>query len=229
MFAIIGKKLKAAEGALAFCQDHPSGQLGYARVVARLEERVLHARSLLVEEERAHLHVENAVDRLPTLRAVIRDQLLAVRAMAMTARDDEPELDTLLQLPPLRGPFLDFLTDARRMLSTATPHAVLLSYHGLPDDFLEQLARDIDEFDRALTLKQSAAFTHVGASAALQKTCSEILAIVHQLDALHRVRFRGNAELIAAWNSARNIPWPRHRKKAAPVDAGSVPDDSLKQ
>ncbi len=227
MFAIIGKKLKVAEGALAFCQEHPGDELGYARVVARLEERVLHARSLLEEEERAHLHVRSAVDRLPVLRGSIRDQLLALRAMAMSARDDAPELGTLLRLPALRGPFLDFLTEARQMLATARPYAILLSYYGLPDDLLEQLARDIDAFDRALTDKQVARYTHVGASADLQKTTSEILAIIHQLDALHRIRFRGNTELIAAWNSARNIPWPRrHRQPHAHSDTQSAPTDS---
>jgi hypothetical protein len=35
----------------------------------------------------------------------------------------------------------------------------------------------------------------------------DIMEVVRNLDALHRIRFRDDPELKAAWKSARNVAW----------------------
>ena len=57
---------------------------------------------------------------------------------------------------------------------------------------------------------------HVGASADLDSVVSEISQQVRLLDGLVRYRFGGNAELMGAWASARNVAGP-FRSHGAPA------------
>lgn len=41
--------------------------------------------------------------------------------------------------------------------------------------------------------------------------------IVRQLDALNRLRFRSDAEALAAWKSARDVAWPAQQEKGEPA------------
>jgi hypothetical protein len=45
----------------------------------------------------------------------------------------------------------------------------------------------------------------VGAVAELRAVSDEVMQLVDMLDGLNRYRFGGNAELTAAWKSARNV------------------------
>jgi hypothetical protein len=44
----------------------------------------------------------------------------------------------------------------------------------------------------------------------------DIIRTIRNLDAVHRVRFAGDRELMAAWKSARNARW-RHRVPVVPL------------
>jgi len=55
---------------------------------------------------------------------------------------------------------------------------------------------------------------HVGASADLKAVAAEIKEQVRVLDGLVRFRFGENAELMAAWASARNVLGPFKAKDA---------------
>jgi len=63
---------------------------------------------------------------------------------------------------------------------------------------------------------------HVGASADLDSVVSEISQQVRLLDGLVRYRFGGNAELMGAWASARNVAGP-FRSHGAPAAGGVTP------
>jgi len=53
---------------------------------------------------------------------------------------------------------------------------------------------------------------HVGATSDLDSVVSEISQRVRLLDGLVRYRFGGNAELMGAWASARNVEGPPGRR-----------------
>jgi hypothetical protein len=57
--------------------------------------------------------------------------------------------------------------------------------------------------------------------AELQAVSDEVMRLVEMLDGLNRYRFGGKAELIAAWESARNVV-AEGRTEAPPPAAGDV-------
>src|SRR5207237_2154834 len=76
--------------------------------------------------------------------------------------------------------------------------------------------------EHTLAATRAAKREHVGASADLDSVVSEISQQVRSLDGLVRYRFGGNAELMGAWASARNVAGP-FRSHGAPAAGGVTP------
>jgi hypothetical protein len=86
----------------------------------------------------------------------------------------------------------------------------------------EDLGRMLDEFEAALNTKHAGQAAHVGAHADLEAVTAEIMQLVRQLDSLTEFRFRNDAEALAAWRSARNIPWRGVERQQRPPAGGDV-------
>jgi hypothetical protein len=63
---------------------------------------------------------------------------------------------------------------------------------------------------------------HVGAVAELQAVSDEVMRMVEMLDGLNRYRLAGNAELLAAWESARNVVAEARAAEVPEPPAGDV-------
>jgi hypothetical protein len=85
---------------------------------------------------------------------------------------------------------------------------------------LEALAGALGEFEKTLEASREGRRNHVGASADLKAVAAEIKEQVRVLDGLVRFRFGENAELMAAWASARNVLGP-FKAKVEPEAGGS--------
>jgi hypothetical protein len=57
----------------------------------------------------------------------------------------------------------------------------------------------------------------VAASAELTIVSREIVAVLRHLDALHRLRFKAEPDLLAAWMSARNVAYRLAEPAQAPA------------
>jgi hypothetical protein len=94
---------------------------------------------------------------------------------------------------------------------------------------LDDLTAALGEFEQTLEAARAGRRDHVGASADLQAVTVEIAEQVRLLDGLVRYRFTANAELMAAWASARNVLGPfKSQGEPEPgqgdTPAGSGPD-----
>ena len=72
------------------------------------------------------------------------------------------------------------------------------------------------------------ALAHVGARADLEAVTEDLMELVALLDGLNRYRFRNNAELTAAWESARNVVGPSQAKPVEPGPQNPPGDDVVK-
>ena len=81
----------------------------------------------------------------------------------------------------------------------------------------------VRQYPRSDIAVVSVSTVYVGASADLDSVVSEISQQVRLLDGLVRYRFGGNAELMGAWASARNVAGP-FRSHGAPPAGGVTPD-----
>jgi tRNA(Ile2) C34 agmatinyltransferase TiaS len=112
-----------------------------------------------------------------------------------------------------------FRTLARRLLEQGQAEEEVLAKHGLADKLLEDLAAAVEEFDGSVTQSNEGRRGHVGAVAALQAVSDEVMRLVEMLDGLNRYRFGGKAEMIAAWESARNVvAGPRGVEASVPAE-----------
>lgn len=213
MNAEIRIKLETAGRSLNFNLDHPSDNAGHADAVARLEERVARADALAQQERTgrltAHASVVNKADR----RRAIRENLVVLGGIAEAASAEEQNLAELFRLPRSNTNHKTFLTAARVAVGAAVTRRALFVKYGMPETFLDELTAALDQYEQAVNDKTSGTSAHVGAAADLALVTEEIMQIVNQLDALNQLRFKKDGELLAAWKSARDIPWPGSPKK----------------
>ena len=109
---------------------------------------------------------------------------------------------------------------ARGILEKATAQKELLVSRGMSTMLLDALAGAVGEFKKTLEASREGRRNHVGASADLKAVAAEIKEQVRVLDGLVRFRFGENAELMAAWASARNVLGP-FKAKVEPEAGGS--------
>lgn len=124
---------------------------------------------------------------------------------------DVPGLETKFRVPVNRNDN-DLLATARSFLTDAAPHEALLIEWGLDEDFLEQLADAIADFEQSLSETGAAVGEQVGSTAEIGEKVREGMIIRRQLDTIVRNKYKNNVGKLAAWESAWNIEHPRDKK-----------------
>src|ERR1043166_4984768 len=135
-----------------FIRAHPSTEAGYVSVASRLEERLKRADTLAVQERDGRLEERNATARRLELRRTIQqDQLRHLAHVAGMAAKQRPDLVGKFALPLSNAPHKTFFTAASAMRARAVQEKDLLVSLGLGDSFLDDLARNVAEFDEVTT------------------------------------------------------------------------------
>jgi hypothetical protein len=194
---------------LGFSIAHPDASPGYATTLARLEERLARANKLIELQRDGFAQVRGVTVRKRELRrALRRTQLMHLARVAQGAAAEVPGLREKFILPREQSPYLEFQAAAHALLAEAQNQKELLVKHGLAETLLEGLVKNMDQFDKAVEQGAIARRAHVGASAELDVIGDEIVHLVKVMDALNRFRFAGAAEVLAEWESARNVFGP---------------------
>ena len=143
--------------------------------------------------------------------------------MGVVAARENAQLAAEFRLPQARGSDLAFITLAKGMLEKATAHKELLVQQGLSEGVLGDIGVALEEFERTLEATRAARRDHVGASGDLEVVMSGISEQVRLLEGLVRYRFGEDAELMAAWTSARNVLGPFRSRGESGADGGETP------
>ncbi len=212
MDALILIKLQVGDRVVGFCRAHPSGNDGLDTAVARLEGRLARAQALDEQHKNGEITVHASVLNKGDLRVTIRDGLALVAGLAEAAVEEQPDLAVRIKAPRLRAQQTTFVNSARVAVSQAREVEPVLKGYGLPDTLLAEISAAIDRLESTEEKKEAGRNAHVGATADLDKVAGEVMRILRQLDKLHRHRFREDAELLAAWKRARNLPVPNRQK-----------------
>jgi hypothetical protein len=211
-----------------FSRAHPSADANYASVLSQLEDKVGRMEALAKQEQGGFLTTHASAVRRRSLRRRLHHELLRhLVTVADVAATEQPGLAERFELSPGNATNEAFRTHARKMLEQGQAQRELPAKHGLADKLLEDLAAAVDDFDASVAESNEGRRDHVGARADLKAVSSEVMRLVEMLDGLNRYRFSGNAELRAAWESARNVvtgPRPAEEAPAtvAPKAEGDV-------
>jgi hypothetical protein len=215
---------------VAFSEAHPDVSAGYVKTLSSLKERLARAAELIRLQRDGFAEVRGATAQKQDLRRIIvRTQLRHVARVAELAAGEVPEVLQKFVLPREQIPYLEFQAAAQALLAEALNHKELLVKHGLAETLLEDLVKNMEQFDKSMGQATDARRTHVTASAELDAIGDEIVHLVKVMDTLNRSRFHGTVELLAAWESASNVFGPVHPsvepaappKQSAPTDGQS--------
>jgi len=218
MNRIVRRRLEMAVRVRDFSRAHPSADASYAPVLARLEDRVARMEALARQQQGGYLVKRSSVTRRRGLRRRLHHELLRhLVTVAEDAAAEEPALAEKFRLPPSNGSNEAFRTLARKMLEQGQAGRELLAKHGLMATLLDDLTAAVDQFDASVAETNEGRRDHVGARAELDAVSDEVMHLVELLDGLNRYRFGGDAELRAAWESARKVvAGPRTEPKEEP-------------
>jgi hypothetical protein len=207
----IRSKLDMGDRAHAYCVAHPFDDPGQMGLVTRLGERLERAHALGALESTGHRIASAAVDNKDEIRALIHEDLMALSGIAAVVALDEPGLSARLEVPAITASHQDFVNETRAMVGQAEGRREQFVAHGMPAGLLEEINARLAQYTLAVAEKGSGIVTHVGANAELEEVIGEVMIIANALDRLYSVRYRKNAELLAAWKSAREVVGPAAR------------------
>jgi hypothetical protein len=203
MNAVVRRQLEMAKRCRGFLRDHPTDGAGAKAALDRLEELIRRAEELSAKQRNGVAVARSAT----TKRRALRETLLGGLVRYLVAVGVVAEMKDQFRLPK-RLPHETFLTTVKGLLATAEAHQELLVSKGMQETLLEDLRKGVSEFEASLETSRQGRRDHVGASHDLETIGSAIVGVMRVLDGLVRYRFRGDAELMGAWQSARNVVGP---------------------
>jgi len=214
------KQMERASRVAVFCREHPSDHAGYQTAVASLEERLARASAMAQRTVASSLATREAVAE----RTAIRDNIVAglqlLVGIARTAGTEAVGAPIVIRFPGPHYNQVEFLTGARLAVATAMEREELLVKFGLPDDHLESLTTELNEFERLLGRRDEAGQSKVAALQELRRIVRELRTVVMQLHSMIRFRFRNDDGALRAWVTAADIRiGPRKR----PAVEGGTP------
>ena len=224
MNAILRRRFEMAMRVRDFLRAHPTNGVAEGTAFARLEELLKRVDALAAQQRAGVVASRAASEQRAGVRRALQSKLLRYLAgVGAVAGKGNLELAAQFRLPHTRASHQAFLTMARGMLEHATAQKDLLVSRGMSETLLDDLTLAIAEFEKTLEATRAGRRDHVGASADLRSVASEIAEQVRLLDGLVRYRFGENAELMAAWLSARNVEGPFRSHAEAKTPGGEVP------
>lgn len=212
-------KLDMGGRVVVFCRAHPDDNPATAPVVARLTEAMDRAEALKLQQRQSVTVASAAVNQKGELRVRIENSLAALFGIAKAGAKEHPDLAVHRRLPRPRTSEATLLQIGHVAVTEATVVKEVLVPYGLTDALLQGLAADLAAYEIVLERQRQALASQVGASDDLKGVVGDLMRVVKNLDAIHRIRFKDNRELRAAWRSARNVAWPAQGTVATPDPA----------
>jgi hypothetical protein len=202
----IRKKLDMAGRVGDFSRQHMSTDPSYAAVLNSFETRLARGHALVSQQRAGQVASRTAAARQQEMRRALHEDFLPylVRVGQVVAKTS-PDLVQGYEMPTSRHTNLAYRTAARAMFDQAVAARDKFIAAGMTELFLTDLGEALDQYDAAVEDARQARIGHVGARADLEVVTEELMELVALLDGLNRYRFRHNAELSAAWESARNV------------------------
>jgi len=158
-----------------------------------------------------------------TAREALRDDLEAISRTARAISLTTPGLDDKFRSPRNVGDQA-LLTTARSFALDAEPLKAEFIRRGLPADFLEDLAADIETLADAVNRRELKSAARVAAGAAIDEAVEQGLNAVRELHAIVRNVFRNDPATLAEWTTTSHIErQPRRRSTEPPAPPPPAP------
>jgi len=163
----------------------------------------------------------SAVKQRQELRRALQPRILGyLSAVGAVVGTQNAELAEQFRMPSPNSSHQALLTMSRAILERATAQQELLVKLGMSEQVLDELTTALGQYEDTLQTTSAGRREHVGARADLEVVAADISKQLRLLDKVVRYRFGDNAELMAAWESARNVAGPFNTTNAPQSGAG---------
>lgn len=183
----------------------PQPPPAYAAQKKALDDSVARLAVLASNESAGRKESRGETQRQRAVRGVLRENHLEPISRLGKALFDNPELQKSLSMPSAKLLSTRLIAEAKGMRDTVASYAQQFVAHGRPQDFLAQLDAAIDALRQAMLRRAATRGKHVGAKKGLKQELQTTRRAVSLLDAQVRTVFRGNAELLAKWRTAKRV------------------------
>lgn len=201
-----------------FTTRHPDDNPVAVQLGTSLSGLIQSADTLADQQRSGLLAAATGTARKAELRQKITADLNVLIGVARAAARTDATVTLHRRMPrSFRIDEANFVSLTRVALREAGAQKDILLRNALPVTLLDDIAANLDEFQQAVDQKREGAGLSIGARAELTVVIEEIIAVVRHMNTLNRRRFAKDAELLAAWNSARNIAWPNGNPEPAPT------------
>ena len=215
-------KLDAIQRVLGVLRLHPDPSPAGREATARLQVITIEVQRHLGQRLLARQAEGIAVADRERLAGPIRARLTRLRQFAAAAAVREGNRDLRLAIRLSEDGPRAFAESARAILAAAEPRLARLFAYGLPSDLVEELTRDLAQFEDAIERRAQAAAASVAAGQAITALAGEAYGIVRHLDVLARIRCADDPDRLAEWAAARAIVWRRSRGSGPVADQSST-------
>ena len=222
MNAQLRRRLEMAARVRDFLRAHQMDGVGQGLGLAKLEELLERAENLATQQ-RTGLAVErSAVKQRQELRRALQPRILGyLSAVGAVAATQNAELAEQFRMPSRTTTHQELLTMSRAILERATAQKELLVKLGMSEQVLDELTTALGQYEDTLQATSAGRREHVGARADLKAVAADISRQLRLLDKVVRYRFGDNAELMGAWESARNVAGSFQTKNEPQSGAGA--------
>ena len=222
MRAQLRRRLETAARVRDFLRAHQMDGVGEGLGLAKLEELLERAEILATQQRTGTAAERSAVKERQAVRRVLQPQILGyLSVVGAVAASKDAELAEQFRMPPSNATHQALRTMSRAILERATAQKELLVSLGMSEHVLDELATVLGQYEETVAATSAGRREHVGARADLETVASDISEQIRLLDKVVRYRFGDNAELMAAWDSARNVPGPFKTKNVPQSGGGS--------
>jgi hypothetical protein len=209
MNAQLRRRLEMAARARDFLRAHQMDGVGQNLGLAKLEQLLEHAENLATQQRTGVAVERSAVKQRQAIRRALQPRMLGyLSAVGAVATTQNAELAEQFRMPARTTTHQELLTMSRAILERATAQKELLVKLGMSEQVLDELATALGQYEDTLQATSAGRREHVGARVDLQAVAAEISKQVRLLDKVVLYRFGDNAELMGAWESARNVAEP---------------------
>jgi hypothetical protein len=220
------QSIEAYQRVQAFLNEHPPSESPqYAKLKERFDgvvERLLeHLVNQVHGKRMRHGEVTN---QAAVIRRLREEHLAIIAHIARANLASAPGIEKALHMPDYYLGPLKLVAEARAIRSAAELYEdQFVQRWGLPEDFLEQLDSAVNAVEQSLFAKSRELGRQVGATAGIEMELRRGRSLIEIIDTIVRDAFRGNAELMAKWRSAKRVralPGGSGDARSAETDTG---------
>ena len=219
-----GHRLKVEMGGRthAFCLAHSIDNPGFTTSMNHLGGLAERAITLFAQQRSGEVTERASTTQRNLLLDKGRAELKHLHTIAEAGAQESPGLVERFRVPAAGEGQEKILTAIRTSIAEVEARKDFFIRFGMDPTTPDTLKQVLVDFSEAVDDGRAGRRAHVGARAELDHVGADIMTTVNHLDGIIRHHFKDNPELLAAWESARDVAWPSSKvEPGVPAESGA--------